>query len=368
MKVAFITRGPFGVLGGGASYMLPTELSKDHDVLVCSPHNPKSKEKIVHKNKSVRVQNTFGSNKKKMLLNTFHHLKEFNPDIVHIFQNPNCLFYLNNLQSAFPNTKWVLDFRTQIISQDKVHQRSLRRRFFFAHLMVDHIFSQSVHTMSSSLPVRLKSFTELPIGLDLNSIRTRKHTDIRRKITKFVFIGMLAKQRKLGLLLRAFAIYVQEHDATATLDVFGGGDDLENLKNVVEKLNCPNISLLGSVEQEVLGENMCNYDAGFAYVPYEGYMWAPSLKSLEYAAAGIPILASKTNGHIDYQKRFGFDFNYFDNTEASIVDAICNIVRIQDTAEQCEENSKAVIRFDWKSIVVSDILPVYRRILKQESQ
>ena len=62
------------------------------------------------------------------------------------------------------------------------------------------------------------------------------------------------------------------------------------------------------MHQNQLFKEMSRYDAGVAYVQDEGpgkiFNKSPSLKSLEYSAAGIPILASETIGHKEYQEKF----------------------------------------------------------------
>ncbi len=351
------------MMGGAASYMIPHVMAKQTPVLVCSPHSPRSKEHIVFSDDTTDVRNVHAGNREGILLKIYRYLDSFQPDIVHIFQNPNCLYYLENLKGAFPKAKWVLDFRTQINSEDKKHVRTLRKRFFMAHLMADHIFSQSIHTIGSSLPLRLKPFRELPIGLDVEAFPAREKTE--SELRRFLFVGLIAKQRKLEVLIDAFNKYAVSADSEATLDLIGGGDALEELRNRQSILGTNSVRFIGPLSQSELGQRMSQYDAGIAYVPGGAYQWAPSLKSLEYSAAGLSVFASATKGHRDYQKRFGFDFELFPNTEDGLVNALVHARNSKNWSTSIARNKEAVLRFDWKEIIAKDLVPVYEKILKR---
>jgi len=360
MRIAFVTRGPFGVIGGAASYMLPTVASLRNDVLVCAPHSPASKEKVVFKNSEIDIVNIFSASNSRLVLNLYSELRRFKPDIVHVFQSPKCLLYFSELRSLFPKTKWILDIRTQIITDDSVQRRRMLGKFFFSQFYVDHIFSQSIHTISSSLPVRLKKFSELPIGLSINDFVARENPP--QSVSRFIFVGLLAKQREIDILIKAFGEFSAKTDKAVSLDLIGDGNDAAELKRLCQDQGFDNIKFLGVMEQRKIAETLHRYDAGIAYVPYEKYMWAPSLKSLEYAASGLPILASDTEGHKDYSERFGFTFNYFSNDHRGIVSGIESIVEKTGFKKERSDNLSAVRRFDWEHIFNSDVLPVYNKL------
>jgi len=362
MKILYITRGPFGVLGGAASYMIPTIAAKHHEVLVCSYHNPESPEKIVFTNPELRIVNIFNRKKFRTFINLYRVMIQFKPDVIHIFQSPNVLLYLQGIRIIDPAVRSVLDFRTQIISNEWKHKIKLRLRFFFSQFYSDHIFTQSIHTISSSLPFRFRKYSELPIGIDLPSIVRRKVPF--NKVKNFIFVGLIAWQREIQLLIEAFSTLT---DRGITLDIIGDGDEMERLQTLIAEKGYSNIRMLGGMAQSEVYKRLHKYDAGVAYVPYSYYRWAPSLKSLEYSAGGLPVLASDTEGHKDYMNRFGFRFQLFNNSVRGIRDAVISLSESDvSILEEVEINYQAVKRFDWRYIVDHDVQPVYRRLLGEK--
>jgi glycosyltransferase involved in cell wall biosynthesis len=84
------------------------------------------------------------------------------------------------------------------------------------------------------------------------------------------------------------------------------------------------------------------------------------LKSLEYAAAGLPIIASKTLGHLDYMNRFGFKFELFNNTFESFYKLIKKLDEQGFDEKDVANNLKCVQRFDWDVIAQTKLLPLYK--------
>lgn len=119
----------------------------------------------------------------------------------------------------------------------------------------------------------------------------------------------------------------------------------------------------GAIDQQRLLEKLPDYDVGVAYVPDDLFAKAPSLKSLEYAAAGIRILASDTVGHRDYAKRFGFQFAFFRNDIRSIVAMLDRIYCEFESLSDPVVNLRCVERFDWSSIVRDQLLPAYKEMI-----
>lgn len=361
MKIAYILRGPYGVLGGSASYMIPAYMLPHADVRVLSYTSPGSVEKIVYTDSKVEIVDIYSDKEDQMLFNTYKALNAFKPDIVHVFQSQRCLLYFKSLCPLFPQTKWVLDIRTQIISSDKFRKKAMRRIFFYSQFFVDYVFGQSKHTISSSLPVRLRRYSEVPIGLKMsNFLPVTRET---RVPIKFIFVGLIAKERQLDILLEAFDVFQKQGHKNCTLDLVGGGKDVRNLQLLMSQRGMKNINFLGVKTQKEVNQLMGLYDIGIAYIPNGVYEWAPSLKSIEYAASGLPILASDTKGHRDYEDRFGFQFNYFTNSVDGICEALETISNRDTFDGEINNNLERARRFDWENIISVDVLPVYKKLL-----
>lgn len=361
MKVAYITRAGFGLLGGAASYMYPTCAARHCDVEVLSPFLPDTSEPAVFSADQLTVRNVYDKSKNRVVQNIFMHLDRFRPDIVHMFHNPNCLLYTYTLRKLFPETKWILDFRSPIVAVKKKFRREMMWRYFYTQFYVDRILTHSQLTIKDNIPIRFRSCQEMLPGVDISKFPVCAYRS--KKSKKFLYVGSIVPVRKLDRLIAGFVKFIHQGKSNCTLDLIGDGEARESLEELVSAEGMgKHIRFKGVLPQDELYSIMHKYDVGVAYVPYEKFSRAPSLKSLEYAAAKLPVIASDTEGHIDYTIRFGFRFNLFDNSIAGICAALESAH--QDVSElDILHNRSVVERFDWDYIVRNDLLPVYEQLL-----
>ena len=366
MKIAFITRGAFGVIGGASSYMLPTMLSESNDVLVLSPENSNQKEKKIFTNRHLNVVKIKSTEIEGMLLELHLHLQQFKPDIVHIFQNPFCLHYLTVLPGLLDNAKWILDFRSPLLARNKKSRKRILMRYFLSQFYADHIFTHSNLTLKDNIVLKIRASTEVTFGIDPEKHRPR--TKSMYPSLRYVYVGSISKGRKMGLLIKSFAEFVIENSSRITLDIFGDGEELVELEKIVNKNKWTFIKMHGAVNQNILTSQLQNYDVGIAYVTNDNYSRAPSLKSAEYAASGLSIIASDTLGHRDWEKRHGFRYYYFNNTSKGIKRVLAKKYSIKELDDQRQTNFDAVKKFEWKYLVNNKLMPVYSRLTGEKTE
>lgn len=371
LKVAYLTRGKFGVIGGAASYMFPSTVGKHHDVLVLesSAQEALSREPVVFQNTSIPIVNIYNKKKVIRLRNKFEALCKYKPDIVHVFQSGNCFNDVRLLRQLPTKPIVILDFRTPLYSPKsiRIHIAKLKN-YFKSQFYIDWVITHSSLTLRSNLPVRIKCYTEVPPGVELARFSPQQRGR-RHKPKNFIFIGSLSKTRRLDLLVDMFKSAVEKINPSLKLDIFGQGDAIEDLQKQIESCCLENnISLKGIVAQKELFKRMPEYDAGIAYVPDKGFRTifskAPSLKSLEYAASGIPIIASATIGHKYYHNNHGFKFELFDNHCHGFVNALNNLCQNSETQNMVEQNLLAIKNFDWNHIIKTKLLPTYQHLVK----
>lgn len=348
-------------MGGAASYFLPKHLAEQHDVLVLCQGAPESSEEVVYENNDLNICNIYTGSARNRAAKIFGALQGFKPEIVHVFQNPHCLRILYGLRRMFPLAKRVIDFRSPLLGSNNVARAAVLWRYFLCQFIVDHVFTHSLGTIKDTLPLRFRRITEIPPGVEIRhfQIAARPAGTPRR----FLYSGSVSRVRQLQLLIRAFASFSRNSRLRPSLDIIGGGDALDELRNMVDSdglRDC--IRLTGPVPQEEIYLRLCEYDAGIAYVPYDKFSKAPSLKFLEYSAAELPFMASDTIGHRDYASRFGFSFTPFQNSQEGIVAGLHRICAEPNLREDIAVNRTAVQRFDWEHIVANDLLPVYAKL------
>jgi len=359
VKIAFITRSGFGVLGGGASYYFPALLSVEHEVLVITPASA-TKEEVVRSSEGIRVSSISAGAGRWALYEIYRQLEDFKPDIVHVFHSPRCLAYVYGLKSFFPKAKWVLDFRSPPVVEGFWSRNKLRLKYYISQFCYDVVVTHSFRTIRDNVLFPVSGVLEVPPGVELSRVRCKDRVSRGRFPERFVYVGSVSRSRQVDKLINAFAQWAQKQERAVRLDVIGGGNALEEMRRLVrEKELTRFVSILGALPQECLFNKIAEYDAGIAYVPYDHFARAPSLKSLEYAAAGLPILASDTEGHKDYSSRFGFKFSYFSNNQSSMIRALESFSHHFATDDSWLSNLERVRPFDWKVVVERLLLPIY---------
>ena len=371
MNIAFITRTVFGALGTSASYMLPAYANEKHNVLVLSPNDPKSGETVVYENPDLDVIDTYHPNCQQQLANTAHALGNFRPDVIHLFYHKTCHQYPVMLRHLLPNARWIVDFRSPLMIFQKGRQSRLMLRWkaFFLQFFVDSITATSKSILKTHLPLRLRPYSKLPFGIDLNAFPNPRQGGLPSEGAKrFVFAGNIAKARRLPLLVRGFKAFLRQSNAEALLDIYGTGNGMNELRRTVHNENLESVVNLKGIEpQPELFKKLCSYDAGIAYVPNQQLDVAPSLKALEFAAAGLPVVASDTLGHRASAAKDGMQLILFKNNIQDMADSLHHVYNKGISPEVISANRQAVSRFDWHTIVEKDLLPAYASAMRKKT-
>jgi glycosyltransferase involved in cell wall biosynthesis len=372
MKIAFITRTVFGALGTSASYMLPSHANEEHEVLVLSPNDPESGETVVYQNPDLNVIDTYHPNRQQHLACIAHALINFRPDVIHLFFHKTCHQYPVMLRHLFPNASWIVDFRSPLMIFQKGHQSRmmLRWKSFFLQFFVDRITATSKHILKTHLPLRLKPYSKLPFGIDISAFSNPKTSGLTKEGAKrFVFAGNIAKARRLPLLIKGFKTFLHQSNTEALLDIYGAGNGMNELYRTIQNENLEYVvNLKGHLQQPILFKKLCTYDIGIAYVPNQQLNVAPSLKALEFAAAGLPVVASDTLGHREIATKDGMQLIFFKNKIQDLADSLHQLYMNGISQESIFTNLRAVSRFDWRLIVEKDLLPVYESVMKMKSR
>ena len=364
-RIAYIMRSRFGSMGAAASYMFTAKTNEKHDVLALEMNvsNDTDGMPMAYFNNDIHVINRHSGQERTICHQTTWILNLFQPDIVHLFHSERCLKDILCLRSLKKKPKIILDFRSPIFA--KKFSRSyfkLLSVYFFCHLFADRVITHSKLSLSGNLPLRFKKATEIGPGVNLNRIKPIANKHKRPK--KFIYIGSLNRNRKIHLLVDYFIKSASRIGHKLTLDIYGQGDTENELRELIHHLFAGStVSLKGFVSQDELFSLLPDYDAGIAFI-HDGpgstiYSKAPSLKSLEYVAAGLPVMASKTPGHLDYMNRFGFKFELFNNTLESFSRSMQRLVEHGVDENDIANNLNCVKRFDWDVIAQTRLFPLY---------
>lgn len=361
MKIIYISRAGFGGIGEAATYQYASIVSKKHDVLFLAPNDPKVTENIVYSDPNVKIKNVYSPATTQVVYNVFQHICNFSPNIIHIIQSPHCFYYPYYLRHLTTETKWLVDFRSPHVGPK---DSSALKRYFYLQFYVDAVLTHSVASLKTNIKYLFKKPIELPPGVDLKSFDRKDGARKTGNIKKFVFVSSISKTRKIPFLIYAFSQLARQTEGIVTLDIYGDGNATEELLREIHNNKATDfITYHGRVAQKDLLKKLSSYDAGIAYVPYENFTFAPSLKSLEYSAASLPVFVSDTEGHKEYNKKHKFNFIMFENSTEGFVNVLLNAVRNGVPNHHIEENRNAVEAFDWSSIVEEKLLPLYEKLV-----
>jgi len=356
MRIAYITRSDFGAMGEAAILNYVNIVSKKHKVLVVE--HPRGESIVSPKPKGVQFVSPPKGRLDDQLLFLYKTLSEFKPDIVHLIQSPHCFDYILHIQHLIPNSRWIIDFRSPHVGP---LDSPILKKFSSLQFLVHAIFTHSMPSLKTNIKWRFKRAYHVPPGVNISSIKQSERNNFLPK--KFIYIGSLAKTRKVDLLIEWFAHFRKNSTIEAELHVYGTGNTADELKKVVKDKSLDGfIKFYGSLPQMELWKLIANYDAGLAYVPLESFSSAPSLKSIEYIAAKLPVFTSKTPGHIDFSKQYNVKFHYFENNKDSFNNEISAFCSKPVNEKELTANHKNIQCLDWEYIVENKVEKIYNKL------
>ncbi|MCP6719123.1 MAG: glycosyltransferase family 4 protein [Patescibacteria group bacterium] len=144
-----------------------------------------------------------------------------------------------------------------------------------------------------------KIFT-LPMGVNSKSFSPNQKTEklrskyeLQDKIT-FIYIGSMAKKRRLDIILKAFSLVTKEV-INAKLLIVGDGDGKEELEKLCKNLNLERyIIFAGKIPYKNVPKYICLADIGLSPIPpINNYKLSSPTKLLEYMACEIPVIGNR---------------------------------------------------------------------------
>ena len=215
--------------------------------------------------------------------------------------------------------------------------------------------SDYVDIFSSEYGIDRKRCFVIPSGIDLADYK-RKAT-ISKSINEVLFVGRLAKQKNLAVLLRAFAL-VNKNAPDMRLNIVGSGEDERILRKMIieEKIN--NVILHGRVSDERLSELYLNSDLFVLPSISESF----GIVLIEAMAYGIPIIASDIPGIRNSLSGCGLLVN------PSPEDFATAILKLKDdkiARQELVEKYQTVLKnYDW-NLNIKRIVKVYKKVIEK---
>lgn len=356
MKILFIRKTELGRPGAAATHYFPVELSRlGHNVgLLVLPGGDDSG----FKDSGVEI---FESSPD-WLASIKSVIGKFQPDIVHVFIHGGCGLY-PVLFKGISNAKFVLDIRSPLLNTG-ITKLLHRIKNIFEPMCYDAITSHGIESAWTVIGKR-HEIHWVPPGVDMLAIPDEGAGKKGGAFPfRLVYIGSLNEERNLELLIDGIQVAIKS-GISVCLDIFGSGTNERRLKKKVSDSSLSeHVRFMGSIGRDELFRKLKTYDAGVAHVPNGIFEMAPPLKTVEYLACGLPVLASNTSGNRMFVKE-GVNGFFFENNADSFRSALETIVSCPDRQEISHQAVVSVQSFNWHDIVGTRLVPVYQNLLKQ---
>jgi glycosyltransferase involved in cell wall biosynthesis len=368
MKILFISPRPFGLMGTPGTYLLTEAYSKLCDVWVicCLPGSGRTP--LVYADEGRICLHTLNFNKSGFLRKVTAITGQMNPDLIIIGNYARWYDLLAELKTAFSSVCFVLDIKSPLIvdgSQKKY--RAIQQKGQHHSPLLDLVMTRCREDVDTWIPGCTAPVLEYPLGVRLADYQPRQLNSKHIHCKRFVYVGAIHPRRKLHQMIHYIHQLPAEIQRSVTFDFYGSGPGLEDLKQLTESLGLTSlVSFKGAVDALTLARILPEYDAGVAWVPHEVYGHAPSLKLMEYLAAGLVPLAMDTPAHKRYERK-GFHIHFFTTGPASFDQAITRLLENGVPANERTQNLVQIRAYDWDRIVSRDILPVFSELLKPVS-
>lgn len=337
--VFFISKKDFSA-SRSASYFIPELTKKNHEVMIFDRDDLNNRDLV------------------------FKALEQFNPDIMHFFWTRRWMSVLSQITRQFKSSKIIIDFRSPILLG--AFKQKIRRTKFNEELngKVHAFFSTTFSVIKNNLGVLPNNSFEYFVGVSQSVVASDANSKIRSspKNLRLVVVSTLHPKRKLAHLMLYCTFANICLTRSVSLDIIGDGENIARLRllSVLLRPFC-DFRVLGAFEHHEMLGVIASYDAGITHLPLKVYSDAPALKTFEYFAAGIPVLATKNNYHVRLYNE-GFHLSLYENSVFSFIKAIKSLP--EPESNQTKLNQEKIKQYEWENLFKNIIEPAYLKIIQ----
>lgn len=218
--------------------------------------------------------------------------------------------------------------------------------------------SKSLHTRAQN--VGAKRIELIPNGVNIGKLTFIKNKVEEKTEATFGCVARLSPEKGVKELIQAFG-FVREKIPDAQLHVIGGGDQKEELEQLIVQIGAQdNITLHGRLPYEQAMKVLAQTKVAIMPSRAEGL----GIAGLEAMALGLPVVATRVGGIPDFVKH---EINGLLVEPMNIKELAEGMVRMmtdQTLYESACKNAIATVeQYEWKTIIAR-YADMYREILK----
>lgn len=360
MKIFFVSPRPFGLMGTPGTYLLVESYARFANIRVVASGVVDDKVAIVHApNPSLDLRHVdfTAPNYLDQLASL---AADFDPDIVCMTNSSLWPAVIQRLKRTVPDAKFVLDIKSPYIwNREAVRNNGAR-----AAPLLDLVLSRSKEDIEGWIPGCTRPSLIYPLGLPIAHFTPRKSDEEAIRSSRFVFIGSYSAHREIDAFLRLVGALPEGIRKQVTFDMFGSGPAKDDLVSLTQELRIDDIVKINdALSQRELLAVLPNYEVGIAWVPSKTFDAAPSLKMLEYIAAGLLPLGTATAAHRRDMEE-GYAGVLFEETDpATFTQAIEKLLVDGYSSADIRKNLELIKSRDWDEIVKRYMLPSFEALL-----
>ena len=306
------------------------------------------------------------------IINVARHLKKYKYDIIHIHHT--CSYFLALKLLVPKKLKFIFHITSYPISDKNYKSIKQMILMFIQSLFMDKIIVQSEELKEKLIGIRkLKKAVIVPVGFNANYFypitdqekkSQRSKIGIGEKEILITYCGSVSKFRNLDNLIRSYK-FVSRCIKDSRFMIIGDGDCLNDLKviaknNRIEK----KIFFLGRIANNQIRKYIGMADIGISYVPINNnYNYNPPLKTFEYLALGLPIIATATVSNCRIIKN-NFNGILVDDNPKSIADCIVKLIKNEKLRSKIIKNSIiSSVNYNIRNITYLKLIPIYKSLI-----
>lgn len=207
-------------------------------------------------------------------------------------------------------------------------------------------------------------FGVVPLGFDREVFdrsvaKERSEIGLEDDDIVFVYTGSVSRHRKIETMVRVFEEAHSRFNKVKLLVV-------KSEEEVGFAYNPDAVRMVGPVSHDLIPQFLRMSDVGVAWVPPTPvYDVQPPLKTVEYLAAGLPVLATDTRGNRNFAQhgRNGLLVDW--SEERKMLEAIEVLSTPSVRHELGSWAQESVAHLSYDSIVTNQLLPLYMRALER---
>ncbi len=356
MKIFFVQKRRVGDPGAPALEYVPRVLAESgHDVLVMGlGHGPPRASEF----KGIEV---IGVGPRDSWIRQLRLVaSQFRPDVYHVHIHHGCGLYPFILPRAPRRPIFILDIRSPLLSTGL--QRRLRQ---WKNLIETSGYDAvCAHGIESGRTVigPWREIHWVPSGVDISLVPDwdREPEGLHSPI-RLVYTGSSSPKRGLPKMLEGVAIAAK--GMSILLDMFVYDETSDEIEKLTEDLGLSElVRVWYKVPREELLPRLQGYDVGLAYVPRVPYDPAPPIKTQEYLACGLAVVATDTVGNRLFVKE-GVTGLLVPEDPRAYAQGILDIPRRISFPQARRMARRSMESFDWRKVVQERLLPLYHRLI-----